>query len=185
MLRRLHLERLGLADPCDRDDAIDDDATDSSKSNDDEFAEREMAIMQAKIRAAIEAACEGIGGADANPYGKIVESITRFRGLLMALDLRWADMLERRGYSEKINIDAMVQGFGMRASYLLDNVNAMRQTRRNASGDLGSEDSLSFPEEAYAPHGKALIVQEIKLDGPVKKPGMNVVNTTKTLPPKI
>ena len=72
MLRRLHLERLGLADPCDRDDAIDDDATDSSKSNDDEFAEREMAIMQAKIRAAIEAACEGIGGVDANPYGKVM-----------------------------------------------------------------------------------------------------------------
>ncbi|CAG0921216.1 unnamed protein product [Notodromas monacha] len=182
MLRRLHLERLGLADPCDRDDAVDDDATDSSKSNDDEFAESEMAIIQARVRSELERTCEGDPGT--NIYGAVIESIARFRGLLMALDLRWADMLDRRGYTDKINVDAMVRGFGIRASHLLDNVNAMRQSRRAGNLDTSEDDSLHMPEDGYAPQGKALIVQEIKLDGPVKKPGMNVISSTKTLPPR-
>jgi hypothetical protein len=76
------LERLGLADPCDRDDAIDDDATDSSKSDDDEFAEREMAIIQAKLRSSIEQHCSG--DSNINPYGRVSYQ-TKFIFTLYAL----------------------------------------------------------------------------------------------------
>ncbi|CAG0916790.1 unnamed protein product [Notodromas monacha] len=116
-LRDSRLQKLGLIRPkCPIGDGqftgSDDEDADSSVSDDADVLSRELEVMLGELKADAGSSCPGGG----------IEQATRFRGLLMAMDLRWKDRVQDQQTPARAmtnNVDKLIDSLNIRSEFLV------------------------------------------------------------------